>query len=707
LRAAKARRQTGDNSKGGCMIRPRISVVLALAGAFAASSAGADEGMWTFDNFPAAAVQKAYGATIDQAWLDRVQRAAVRLTSGCSASLVSGAGLVLTNHHCVVECVQNLSTPQQDLVKSGVFTRGREDERKCPGVQAEVLTQIADVTARVRRAGEKAGTARFVQARDAEAAAIETEACAKDPRSRCQVISFYRGGEYKLYRYRKFEDVRLVFAPEFQAAFFGGDPDNFNFPRYALDGAFVRLYEDGAPARTPDFLRWNSAPPKAGEPVFVAGNPGGTDRLMTVAQLETQRDLVLPIGQLQRSELRGRLIRFSEEGPEQKRIATDPLFGVENSFKVFYGRQFALNNPALIATKRREEAELRSKVAADRTLAAATGDPWAEIATAQAAYAELYLPYRQLEQFPPAYSELMEYARTLVRGAQERAKPASDRLPEFADSRLALLERQLLDAKPIDPALEEIYLSFWLSKTREYLTVDDPQVRRLLGSESPEGLARRLANGTRLADPAVRKALWTGGLAAIRASDDPLIKFALAADPDARAARSAWETKVAGPVDRAAGRIAEARFAVYGDTVYPDATFTLRLSYGRVDGWSHRGRTVPPFTHFKGLFERATGAEPFDLAPRWAAAKDRLNPNTVFDISSTNDIIGGNSGSPLINARGEVIGAVFDGNIHSLGGNYGYDAELNRTISVSTAAMTEALRTVYGQETLLQELTAP
>jgi hypothetical protein len=689
------------------MFRPRFTVAFALLALAAAAPARADEGMWTFDNFPAAAVQRAYGVTIDKAWLDRVQRAAVRLTSGCSASIVSGQGLALTNHHCVVECVQNLSTAKNDLVKAGVLTRGLPDERKCPGMQGEVLTDITDVTARVRAAGEKAGAARFVQARDAEAAAIETEGCAKDLRSRCQVVSLYRGGQYKLYRYRKFEDVRLVFAPEFQAAFFGGDPDNFNFPRYALDSAFLRLYENNAPARTPDHLRWNSAPPKAGELVFVAGNPGGTDRLMTVSQLETQRDLVLPIGQLQRSELRGRLLRFSEEGAEQKRIAADPLFGVENSFKVFFGRQFALNDPRLMAAKREEEAALRAKVASDPALAARIGDPWSEIATAQAAYAELYLPYRQLEQLPPAYSELMAYARTLVRGAQERARPAPQRLAEFSESRLPLVEHQLLDVQPVDRALEEQYLAFWLSKTREYLTVDDPQVRRLLGSESPEGLAHRLVAGTRLADPAVRQALWTGGLAAVRASDDPLIRFVLASDADARAARAAWETKVSGPVERAAAKVAEARFAAYGDSVYPDATFTLRLSYGRIDGWSHRGRTVPPFTTIGGLYERATGAEPFNLAPRWAAAKDRLDLATVFDIASTNDIIGGNSGSPLINAEGEVIGAVFDGNIHSLGGDYGYDGALNRTISVSTAAITEALRKVYGQDALLQELTTP
>jgi V8-like Glu-specific endopeptidase len=685
------------------MIRTRLSAALAIL-ALSAPSVRADEGMWTFDNFPSAAVNSAYGATVDQAWLDRVQRGAVRLTSGCSASLVSNEGLVLTNHHCVVECVQDLSTAQEDLVKNGFLTAARSEERRCPGIQAEVLTQITDVTARVKAAAEKAPPGGFVQARDAEAAAIETASC-KGATERCQVVSLYRGGQYKLYKYRKYTDARLVFAPELQTAFFGGDPDNFNFPRYNLDSAFLRLYENGRPAATPNHLRWNAEAPKAGDLVFVAGNPGGTDRLLTVSQLETQRDLVLPIGQLQRSELRGRLIRFSEESAEHKRIATDPLFGVENSFKVFYGRQFFLNDPKVMADKRRAEAELRAKVAANPRLAADIGDPWGEIAAAQGAYAELYTPYRQLEQAPTGYSDLYRHARTLVRGAQERAKPAAERLPEFSQSRLPLVERSVTEATPVDAPLEELYLGFWLSKTREYLTVDDPNVKRMLGKESPEGLARRLVSSTRLADPAVRKALWEGGLAAIQASDDPMIRFVLATDQDARAVRRQWETRVSGPVDRAAERVAQARFAVYGEGVYPDATFTLRLSYGKVAGWTYRGRTVEPFTTFAGLYERATGAEPFALAQPWIAAQSKLNPATVFNISSTNDIIGGNSGSPLINARGEVIGAVFDGNIHSLGGNYGYDPELNRSVTVSTAAITEALDKVYGRQALVKELT--
>lgn len=673
-----------------------------LAAPALAPEARAEEGMWTFDNFPTARVNQTYGARIDQAWLDRVRGASVRLTSGCSASVVSPEGLVLTNHHCVVGCVQDLSSAQNDYVKSGWLTRTRADEKQCPGMQAEILTAITDVTPRVTRAAAGRTGQDFIKARDAETARIEQESCGTDQTVRCQVVSLYRGGQFKLYRYRKYADVRLAFAPEFQAAFFGGDPDNFSFPRYALDAAFVRLYENGRPVATPAFLPWNANAPRAGELVFVAGNPGSTNRLQTVSQLQTLRDLAIPHQQLQRSELRGRLIRFSQESAENKRIATDPLFGVENSFKNFYGRMRALADPALFQRKRAGEAEVQRRIAMRRS--EITGDPWREVADVQDDYAELYLPYTYVEGGGGG-SSLYAYARTLVRGAQERAKPSDQRLPEFADSRLPLVEKSLLDARPVERELEELYLAFWLSKAREYLTADDPDTRLLLGRDSPETLAARLVSGTTLADPAVRARLWRGGLPALRASNDPMIQYVLRTEGRGRELRNQWEQRVSAPTDRAAEQIARARFLAYGDQVYPDATFTLRLSYGKIDGWTERGRTIAPFTTVAGLYDRATGQEPFDLAPRWAAARARVRGDTVFNLVSTNDIIGGNSGSPLINAQGEVIGAVFDGNLPSLGGAYGYDGASNRTVTVSTAAITEALRTVYQQPALLAELT--
>jgi hypothetical protein len=536
------------------MLRRLAPAALAAAALTLPASASADEGMWTFDNFPTARVNKAYGTRIDQAWLDRVRNASVRLTTGCSASLVSPEGLVLTNHHCIVGCAQDLSSAQTDYVAKGFLTRTRAEEKQCPGMQAEVLTSIADVTSRVTAAGAGKTGQDFVRARDAETARIESESCGTDTTQRCQVVSLYRGGQYKLYKYRKYADVRLAFAPEFQAAFFGGDPDNFSFPRYALDAAFLRLYENGRPVASSSYLPWNANAPKAGEPVFVSGNPGSTNRLQTTAQLQTLRDLVIPHQQLQRSELRGRLIRFSQESAEKKRIATDPLFGVENSYKNFYGRMRFLADPAFFERKRRAEAEVQQRIASRRGQIA--GDPWREIAEVQDDYAELYLPFTYVEGGGGG-SSLYGYARTLVRGAQERAKPAGERLPEFSESRLALIEKNLLDPRPVEPELEELYLSFWLSKAREFLTADDPDTRLLLGRDSPESLADRLVTGTRLADPAERSRLWKGGLAAVQASQDPMIQYVLRTEGRGRELRRQWEQRVTGPTDRAAEQIAK------------------------------------------------------------------------------------------------------------------------------------------------------
>jgi hypothetical protein len=669
-----------------------------------APAARADEGMWTFDNFPSAKVKAAYGVTVDRAWLDHVRGAAVRLSSGCSASVVTGEGLVLTNNHCVADCAQALSSQGRDYFNDGYQAVARTDEKTCSGMQAEILAQITDVTDRVQSAGRGQTGQALVRARTAAASTIENEGCANDARFRCEVVDFYHGGQYKLYKYRKYSDVRLVFSPGVPAAFFGGDPDNFNFPRYDLDCAFVRLYEDGKPVATPDHLKWNAAAPKAGDPVFVAGNPGGTDRQLTASQLDFQRTLALPVVVAQYSELRGRLLRFGEESAEHKRIAGDLLFGLENSYKVYWGRLQALDDPDFMAKKRREEADLKAR---SRAVAASLGpdfgDPWAVIDKAQQAAQALYIDNRMIERGPSG-SDLFSYARDLVRAAEERAKPSPERLPGFADSQLPLLEKEVLDPRPIYPDLEQLTLEFWLSKAREYMTADSPGTKLLLGKDSPEQLSAALAK-SRLGDPALRKTLWDGGLKAVQASDDPMIRYVLKIDPEARRLRMAYDEQVTGPTTAAAEKIARARFAIYGTSIYPDATFTLRLSYGKIAGWTYRGVTVPPFTEFSGLYERATGEDPFKLDPRWVAAKDKLTPTTVFDISTTNDIIGGNSGSPLIDAKGEVIGAVFDGNIHSLGGDYGYDPVLNRAVAVSTASISEALRKVYGAEGLANELT--
>ncbi len=676
---------------------------IAVLSAAASSPARADEGMWTFDNFPIQTVNAKYGTNIDQAWLDRVRGAAVRL-QGCSASLVSGEGLILTNHHCVVGCVQDLSDAQHDYVKNGWMPATREEEKQCPGQTAEILTQITDVTDRVLSAGAGTEGAAFVQARGNEITKIQDEACGADRKLTCQVISFYRGGQYKLYKFRKYEDVRLVFAPEFQAAFFGGDPDNFNFPRYALDSGFLRIYEDGKPVVTPNHLTWNANAPKEGEPVFVAGNPGSTSRLLTMSQLERLRDQQLPVTLIQGSELRGRIQEYATTSEEAKRVSVDPLFGLENSFKVYYGQEGALTDPAFMGKKREEEADLRARVAADPAVAARIGDPWGDLEKVQAAARDLYLPYRQLESSAGGGSSLYNYARTIVRISKERAKPQAERRAGVTDTSIAQTGRRLAESTPIDSGLEELYLTHWLLKTREYLTVDNADVKAMLGKEAPADIADRLVEGTKLADPAERARLFAMTPAELAASGDPMIAFVLANDDAAQAIRTQWDSAVTAPTGKAAEKIAQARFAAYGTNLYPDATFSLRLSYGAVEGWTWRGVTVPPFTYMGGLYERATGSEPFNAAQKFVEAEGRINKGVVYDFVSTNDIIGGNSGSPVINARGEVIGAAFDGNIHSLGGSFGYDGTLNRTVTVSTAAITEALRSVYPQPRLLREL---
>ena len=661
--------------------------------------------MWTYDDFPSVQVEQTLGVHLDRTWLDHVQGASVRLTTGCSASVVSPDGLILTNHHCAVECARDLSTPGVDYVRDGYLTEARTEERKCPAMQAEVLIGITDVTAQVFAASANKFGDDYVVAREAAMSGAEKAACGGDPKLRCQVISFFRGGQFKVYKYHKFVDVRLVFTPEFSTSFFGGDPDNFNVPRFDLDCAFLRLYEDGKLASTPVYLAWSEAAPSAGEAVFVSGNPGTTERQLSVTQLELLRDVIIPTSELQRSELRGRLIQYSEQSPEHRRIATDQLFGQENAFKIFYGRQLALIDSGFMAARRREEDELKAKLAGDPKLAAQVGDPWSEIDALRHEYTEQYVVWRQLESSAGGGSELYRYARILVRGALERPKPSGQRLPEFADSRLPLVEKTLLESHAIDPSLEALYIEFWLSKTREYLGADTPATVMVLGRESPEDLARRLVEGSRLADPALRKALWAGGLPAIQASTDPMIQFVLHTDPLSRAARQLWEDDVAGPMDRASERISRVRFAFYGPNIYPDATFSLRLSYGKVAGWTYKGMETPPFTTFAGLYQHATGADPFRLTPRWEAAKGSLDPATVFNFVTTNDIIGGNSGSPVVNAKGEIIGAAFDGNIHSIAGDFTYDGSLNRTVAVSTGAITEALAKVYGRTALVRELT--
>jgi Peptidase S46 len=686
-----------------------VSAVLACGWLAVSPPAFSDAGMWTFDNFPSEAVKREYGVNIDSAWLARVRTATIRL-SNCTASFVSPDGLILTNHHCSEACLDEHSTAQSNLVRDGFLARTREQELKCGTQIADVLMDTENITAKVNAAlagldPKAANEARKKTLTQLEQACEEQSRHAPSGPLKCESVTLYEGGQYWLYKYHRYSDVRLVFAPERGIAAFGGDPDNFQFPRWCLDMSVLRAYgPDGKPAATPSFLTFRPAGPNAGEPVFVAGHPGHTDRLLTVAELLELRDVFLPRWLLRAAELRGRYIQFGKTGAEASRIVEDPLSGLENAIKVRRMQLEALLDDRLMTAKRADEAALRAKVAADPKLAASTGDPWAEIASAEQHARELDLPYTFLELGAGFNSHLFNYARTLVRGAAERAKPNTKRLREYSDAALPRVEQRLLAPVPVYPSLEKLTLSFSLERMREWLGPDAPVVRRLLSHDSPDTLAARLVDGSQLADPAVRKRLWDGGAAAIAASKDPMIELARSVDPEARAVRKRYEDEVEGPVDAGAEKLALARFAVYGTKEPPDATFTLRLSYGKVAGWKEDGHEVEPFTHLGRLFERATGQDPFRIPDSWLKVRDQLDMRTRFDLSSTNDIIGGNSGSPMVDASGKIVGLIFDGNIHSISGDYWYDAELNRSVAVDPAIIFEALRKVYKANELLKEL---
>lgn len=666
-----------------------------------AAPARAEEGMWTFDNFPAGRMQEQLGWAPDQAWLDRVMAGTARVP-GCSASNVSAGGLMLTNHHCVISCVTALSSAEENFIEYGFMARTRAEERRCPNMTVQVLQNISDVTERINIATAGAAADGFARARDAEISRIEAE-CTEGV-MRCEVVALYQGGRYALHSFKRFDDVRLVFAPEHRMAAFGGDPDNFNFPRYGLDFSFLRVYENERPAATPAHLTMRFSPLEENEIVLIAGNPGRTSRLRTTTELAFERDMNLPWQIASLSEYRGRLIAYAAQGPDQARIASSALQGVENSFKGLSGRRQALADPLGFARVTAREEDLQQRVRRNRAATREVGDAWGEISRAQTAYRGMFYPYQYLEARAGERSLLFAWARDLVRGAAERDKPDAERMPRYTEARLSTVVQGLRASRPVTPEFEELHLTFWLSKTREYLTVDDPMARRILGAESPEALAARLSH-SRLADPAFRMQLWEGGAAAIAASDDPMIAFVRAWDGDARAVRERYVAEVEGPVARAQERIARARFRAFGLETYPDATFSPRVTYGRVEGWSEpSGRVVPAFTRAGGLYERATGNAPFALSQLWIDARGRIEARTTYNVSTSNDVIGGNSGSPLLDREGRVVGAVFDGNIHSLGGEYFYDGDLNRSVTIASTAIRMALADVYGMQGLLAEL---
>src|SRR6202051_4436466 len=646
----------------------RLLLVLACVSAFPTF---ADEGMWTFDNFPSSTVKQHYGAEVTPAWLDHVRLSTIRLTN-CTASFVSPEGLILTNHHCVESCLAELSSKDKSLVELGFAAANRGAEERCPAQLADVLVGTEDVTDAVSKAiaglsETAANDARKRTLTTLEQACEQASAKAKSGKLRCQEVTLYQGGQYFLYKYKRYDDVRVVFAPEADIASFGGDPNNFQFPRWSLDFSILRAYENNKPAATPNYLQINFNGPAASQLVFVAGHPGSTARLQTRAQLQFDRDMPLPITLMRAAELRGRFIQFGTINPADDRIVQAPLNSLQNAIKVRRKELDALNDDSLLTGKSEAEERLRAIAHIGGT------DPWHEIESASARERTLYLQYTFLESGAGFNSGLFRDARLLVRGADERAKRNIDRLREFTDASLPLLQRELYARVPVYPELEVLTLSFSLERMREWLGPDHPVVRKLLSRESPESLATRLIAETKYDDADVRQKLWLGGKAAVDASHDPMIEFARAVDADARSVRKRFDDEVEAPVAAAAQRIAAARFKAYGTNVYPDATFTLRLNYGTVQGWVEDGAPVEPFTRLDRIFERSTGASPFKIPDSWIKVKERLDMRTPFCISTNNDIVGGNSGRPLIDGDGRIVGLMFDGNIHSIAGHYWFD----------------------------------
>lgn len=667
----------------------------------------ADEGMWLFNNPPRKALQEKYGFEASPEWLAHLQRSSVRFNSGGSGSFVSSDGLVMTNHHVGADALQKLSTKKRDYLRTGFYARTREEEVKCLDLELNVLMNIEDVTARVNAAVKPGMShADSQQARRAAMNGIEDESLRKTG-LRSDVVTLYHGGMYHLYRFKKYTDVRLVFAPEQAIAFFGGDPDNFEYPRYDLDICFFRVYEDGKPAKITDFLRWSKAGAGDGELVFVSGHPGHTDRLNTVAHLKFLRDQVFPalLDRIMRREVL--LSTYSERSVENARQAKDDLFMYQNSRKARLGGQLGLLDPAVIGQRQAEEARLRAAVAADPQLKSACGAAWDEVEASLRAWKTIYSRHVYLEQGVGFNSQLFFIARTLLRLAEEQAKPNAQRLREYRESNLDSLRQALFSAAPIYEELEIVKLTDSLMTLAETFGADSDLVRRVMAGRSPQERATQLIRGSRLSDVATRKALAEGGLEAVRSSKDAMIELARLIDEPARQVRKTYEEKVEEPQRQAYARIAKARFTVFGADVYPDATFTLRLAFGTVKGYTERGQQIPPWTTMGGTFQHAAdhnNREPFELPKSWIDRKDKLDPATPMNFVFTADIIGGNSGSPVVNRKAELVGIVFDGNLQSLVWDFAFNDKQGRALAVCSPAILESLRKIYDAASLADEL---
>ncbi|HEV3025535.1 MAG TPA: S46 family peptidase [Pirellulales bacterium] len=686
---------------------PALQQLMALATALVANSPiHGDEGMWLLNQPPRAMLKERYGFEPSDEWLLHLQRASVRFNSGGSGSFVSSNGLVMTNHHIGADCLQKLGSSQHDYIREGFFARESAEELKCVDLEINVLMSIDDVTERVEKAVAGLDAAKARTARRAVMNTIEQESLAETG-LRSDVVTLYQGGAYHLYRFKKYTDVRLVFAPEKDIAFFGGDPDNFEFPRYDLDICFFRVYEDDQPVKPEHFLRFSESGAGDGELVFVTGHPGRTNRLNTVAHLKYLRDRTYPwqLNLLRRREVL--LKTYSDRSLENARRAQDDLFTEQNRRKARLGGLAGLQDPAIMARKHEQEQALRQAVAKDKKLAASCGEAWKQIESSLAALEAIRVEYTLLEQSMAFNGELFRIARGVVRLVDETAKPNAERLREYGEAGLDSLKQQLFSEAPIYKDLETIKLADSLGMFAEMSGGDDALVKLVLDGHSPVGRAESLIAPTRLDDVAVRRKLAEGGKRALDSCDDPMIKLARLVDEPARKLRKTFEEQVDEPQRRAYGQIAKAQFSLHGSDIYPDATFTLRLALGVVRPYREGGKEVAPWTTMGGAFDHSHahgGAPPFELPKRWWERRSQMNAQTPFNFVCTADIIGGNSGSPVVNREGEFVGIIFDGNIQSLVLDFAFSDEQARAISVHSSAIREALRNIYDAEQLADEL---
>lgn len=685
-----------------------IFLFLLCAGLMVATSiTPADEGMWPFNLVPKAELKAKYGFTPSDQWLAHVRLASVRFNNGGSGSFVSPDGLVMTNHHVGADCLQKISDEKHNYYRDGFRAKTRAEESKCPDLELNVLEGIEDVTAQVKAAVKpEMNPAQANVARRGAMATIEKD-CAARTGLRCNVVTLYQGGQFHLYRYKKYTDVRLVLSPEFAIAFFGGDPDNFTFPRFDLDLCLFRVYEDNKPAAIKDYFKWSKNGAADNELVFVPGNPGSTSRLNIVAHLEYLRDNAFPFTLRMLKSEREALQKFSAQGAEQERIAKESIFGIENSLKAITGEYEALLDKDIMARKVADEKKLRDKVSADPKMRTEYGGTWDAITKDRKEFSTFNKAYAFMESGAAFNTDYFGIARTLVRLAAEKGKPNAERLREYGDANLPSLELELFSPAPIYDNFEKFKLVSSLNFFQETLGRDNPVVKEVLGGKTAEQLAEQLFSGTKLKDVAERKKLAEGGEKAIAGSTDPMILFAKKVDPEARKLRKRYEDNVQGVERQNYALISKALFAVQGTSMYPDATFTLRLAYGPVKGYMENGKHIPYFTTMGGAYQHAAAhgnKSPYELPKSWVEKKSSINPKTPFNFVSTADIIGGNSGSPVINKNAEIVGLIFDGNIQSLALNFVYSDKQSRAVAVSSQAIVEALQKIYGATAVSDEL---